>query len=562
VDALLELLIQADLVERAEAQKAAEVARTQGRSAPEIMVEQGLADERALYQRVAAHLRVELACAEQLFDAVEPRLAASVPRRYQDRKRVIPISRRDGALRVASCNPEVRLLDLAGALDATRAELVLLTPTDFKRLRWALDLGQLAGGLPGVLRSEQPELLSHDVRVESQHVGLLEAMLIDAVGERASDLHLERYGARVRVRLRVDGDLHDVAHYRIRPEDLQGVINVIKVRSGLDIAERRRPQGGRFSTRVAGRDFDLRVQVTPTLHGEAVAIRLLPQDRERFSIEGLGFSPALEREYRRVLRSPAGLLLVVGPTGSGKSTTLYAGLQLLAADSARKVVAIEDPIELAVEGVHQTQARADLGLSFADAMRTFVRQDPDVIFVGEIRDQETAREALRASQTGHLVLSTLHANDSVDAVQRLFDLGMHPNSISAELHAVLAQRLAKRICDHCREPAEPDPALAAEILSAAERASLRCFRGRGCARCAGRGSHGRVAVGEFLPSSRALRVGIAHHPPLDELRSIAQRNGLQRLRDHALALVRDGIVALEELPRIAALEWLAPAADP
>jgi type IV pilus assembly protein PilB len=209
--------------------------------------------------------------------------------------------------------------------------------------------------------------------------------------------------------------------------------------------------------------------------------------------------------------------------------------------------------------VHQTQARADLGLSFADAMRTFVRQDPDVIFVGEIRDEETAREALRASQTGHLVLSTLHANDSVDAVQRLFDLGMHPNSIAAELHAVLAQRLAKRICAHCREPAEPDAALAAEILSAAERASLRCFRGRGCPRCAGRGSHGRVAIGEFLPSTRALRVGIAHHPPLDELRSIAARNGLRRLRDHALALVREGVVAFEELPRIATPEWLAPA---
>jgi type IV pilus assembly protein PilB len=360
------------------------------------------------------------------------------------------------------------------------------------------------------------------------------------------------------VRVRIDGDLQDVAHYRIQPYDLQGVINVIKVRSDLDIAERRRPQGGRFSTRVAGRDFDLRVQITPTLHGEAAAIRLLPQDRERFSIEGLGFSAPLEREYRRVLRSPAGLLLVVGPTGSGKSTTLYAGLQVLAADTARKVVAIEDPIELSVEGVHQTQARADLGLSFADAMRTFVRQDPDVIFVGEIRDEETAREALRASQTGHLVLSTLHANDSVDAVQRLFDLGMHPNSISAELHAVLAQRLAKRVCSDCREPAQPDPELAAEILSPAERASFRCFRGRGCPRCAGRGSHGRVAIGEFLPSSRALRVGIAHHPPLDELRSTALRCGLRPLREHALELVRAGIVAFEELPRIATLEWLAP----
>ncbi|HXZ86579.1 MAG TPA: ATPase, T2SS/T4P/T4SS family, partial [Myxococcota bacterium] len=244
MDALVELLIQAGLVDRDEACKAAEVARSQGLSVPEVVVEQGLADERALYARLAAHLGVELGSVERLFAAVDPKLAASVPRRYQDRKRVIPLSRRERALRVASCNPEVRLLDLADALDSTRAELVLLTPTDFRRLRWAVDLGQLAGGLPGALRAGPAELLRHDVRVESQHVGLLESMLIDAVGERASDIHLERYGGRVRVRLRIDGDLHDVAHYRIRPDDLQGVINVIKVRSDLDVAERRRPQGG------------------------------------------------------------------------------------------------------------------------------------------------------------------------------------------------------------------------------------------------------------------------------------------------------------------------------
>jgi type IV pilus assembly protein PilB len=293
------------------------------------------------------------------------------------------------------------------------------------------------------------------------------------------------------------------------------------------------------------------------MHGEHAVIRLLPQDTGVLTIEELGLPRPIAAAYERLLDSPAGLVLVVGPTGSGKSTTLYAGLQVLARDRTRKVITVEDPIEYALDGVQQTQVNPAVGFGFAGAMRAFVRQDPDVILVGEIRDGETALEALRASQTGHLVLSTLHCNDTVDAVQRLLDLGMHPNSIASELIAVFSQRLAKRICPHCRVPASPDPARLAEVYGDAPPEGAAFFRGEGCVRCGGLGTHGRIAVVEHLPVGPDMRRAIAHRLPLDELRQVARASGLAPLRSQALALVHAGKITFESLPEMLTPEMLA-----
>lgn len=524
----------------------------------EALVRHGLVDERETWRELARLFELPLVEFEDALARVDAAVVRSVPRPYQDRKRVVPLRRTDGVLQVASCDPEVRVLDLADALGCERAQLLMLTPTDFRRLQWALDLGQL--GAARFVRSHPvrtEDLLEHDVRMEPAHVGLLEAILADAAGDRASDVHLERYGERVRVRLRVDGVLHDVEHYRIDPRQMRGMVNVLKVRAALDIAERRRPQGGRFSARIAGRDFDLRVQTQPSLEGEFAVVRLLPQDPDRFAIDALGFPDVLTARYRRVLESPAGLVLIAGPTGSGKSTTLYAGLQHLAADSTRKVISIEDPVEYAIEGIEQTQVQPAVGFGFAEAMRTFVRQDPDVILIGEIRDPETALEALRAAQTGHVVLSTVHANDSVDAVQRLYDLGMNANSVAGELIAIFAQRLARRICTACRSEVAPDPELLHEVFGDAPPAGLRTFRGTGCERCRGLGYRGRIAVGELLPTSRELRLAIAHHAALDELRDVARATGLHPLRRSALEQVERGEIAFEELRRLLTAEMLS-----
>ena len=362
----------------------------------------------------------------------------------------------------------------------------------------------------------------------------------------------------MRIRLRVDGDLRTFDHIAMSPAELRGVINVIKICANLDISERRLPQGGRYRRRAGGKSFDLRVQTQPCLYAEHVVIRLLPQDSGLITIEDLGLLPEVATQYRRLLFSPAGLVLVVGPTGSGKSTTIYSGLQILARDEKRKVITVEDPIEYAMRGIQQTQVKPHIGFNFAGAMRSFVRQDPDVIIVGEVRDGETALEAIRASQTGHVVLTTLHCNDAVDAVQRLFDLGMHPNSIASELLAVIAQRLARRVCQRCKVEADPDPEIIAELFPDGPPDGFVTYRGKGCARCAGTGTYGRVAVSEFLRANSTIRRSISRQPPVDELRDDALEAGLITMRDSAIRLLRNGVIPLSELPRILPAERMGP----
>jgi type IV pilus assembly protein PilB len=555
-------LVQDGVVDRTTVETVAGHLHRHGLRLGEALVKEAGVEERDVYRALAETHGIEFSSTEQLLTLAIPDLSERVSRKFIDHERVLPVAYRDNAVLVASANPEAPAAQVAAALGVAKARLVLLTPTDWRRLRTAIDLSRLHKAELAEEKAEEAprgDLLSGDGTSQAEMVALFNAMLLDAIGERASDIHLERYGNRVRVRIRVDGDLHDVLHYRLTPDQLTGLVNVVKVRADLDIAERRLPQGGRYSTRAGGHSFDLRVQTQPALHGEHVVIRLLPQDTKILTIEDLGLSPVVAKRYRRLLDSPQGLVLVVGPTGSGKSTTLYAGLQILAADETRKVLTVEDPIEYALENVQQSQAHPELGFGFANAMRAFVREDPDVILVGEIRDGETALEAIRASQTGHLVLSTLHCNDTVDAVQRLVDLGMHRNSIASELRAVIAQRLAKRICKSCRAPdPAPDPELLAEVFPGGNVPSgFQLFKGAGCARCGGRGTHGRIAVAELLPASADLRRAISQSMPVDDLRARAVAAGLVPLRDHALHLVGTGVITLDELPDLLPPEMLA-----
>ncbi len=554
------MLVSAHLTPREDVEEAAASAARKGQHLGEMIVEMALAEERDVYRTLAEQHGLPFAEFNDLLNQVDREVLREVSPRYQESHRLIPIRCEAETLIVATCDPLEEIPEaVASAAKCVRIERRVITPTDYRRLRITFALEDLNDAEQSVpLRDGTPDLLAAETSFGSRPAALFDAMLLEAIAERASDIHLEVFGESVRMRIRVDGDLHDVTGLRLSTAHLLSLINVIKVRAGLDIAERRVPQGGRFTTRTGGHVYDVRVQTQPALHGEHVVLRLLPQDTKLLTISDLGFPLKAARAYRRLLKTPAGLTLVVGPTGSGKSTTLYAGLQVLAEDPTRKVITIEDPIEYAIAGIQQAQVRPELGFDFAHAMRSFVREDPDVILVGEIRDGETALEALRASQTGHLVLSTLHCNDAIDAVQRLIDLGMHPSSIASELAAVFAQRLAKRICDGCRQPAPPDPELLSEVFPHGAPAQFKVYRGKGCPRCNGSGTYGRIAVVEHLPSGPLLRRAIARRSPIDELRATALELGLIPMRDQALAHVTSGVIAFEELRDLLSSERLAP----
>ena len=497
--------------------------------------------------------------AHQVLEQLNPALFMQFSRTFLDHHRVLPIAYHDKQLLLITDSTSIDTLDLEKMNGSGGISIALVSPTDFRRIWSHLDVSSRGENHadPGKIQ-EAPRDEPAEPVINPYLVSVYEAILLEAVSERASDIHLELYDGKVRIRIRVDGDLHDVEHYVLTAKDLVGLVNVIKIRAELNIAEHRLPQGGRALLHCAGDSYDLRVQTQPALHGEHVIIRLLKHTGRAMTMRELGMSGKVAQHYQRLLSNPAGLVLVVGPTGSGKSTTLYAGLQELADDGRRKVITAEDPIEYSINGIQQTRIRPDIGFAFPDAVRSFVRQDPDVILVGEIRDHETAQEAIRASQTGHLVLSTLHCNDAVDALQRLYDLGIHPNSIASELLAVIAQRLAKRICPHCRTEVEADPAILQEVFPDGAPASFRCFEGVGCSECHQRGTKGRVAVIEYMQANSAIRNAISKQQPVAELRWQALDSGLIAMRDSALDLVISGVIPLSELPRILPAERMAP----
>ena len=522
------------------------------------------AEDISVYRALAKRVGVRFEEADKLFPQIDRSLVRQFSRTFLDHYRMIPIAQKGDLLQVASDNPEMKTMSLETMMPGKGVERILVTPTDYRRLWSAINISdkgaraisQAVPSAPAIGQEDFAEEL--DNHISPYLVAVYEAILLDAVSEKASDIHIERYHQRVRVRLRVDGELFDLNHYQLTPAEMAGVINVIKTRAELNIAERRLPQGGRSRLRVGQITYDLRIQTQPSLHGEHVVIRLLPQSGRAMGLDELGLSPRIAAQYRRLLDNPAGLVLIVGPTGSGKSTTLSAGLQELADDGRRKVITVEDPIEYAIDNIQQTRVRTKIGFGFADAMRSFVRQDPDVILVGEIRDSETALEAVRASQTGHLVLSTLHCNDAVDAIQRLYDLGLHRNSIASELLAVIAQRLAKRICTHCREPAQPDEKILQELFPDEVPDNFRCFVGKGCDQCGQRGTRGRVSVVEYMQVNADFRDIISRQPPLGELRWRALDAGLITMRDSAVDLVVQGVIPMSELPRILPAERMAP----
>ena len=382
-------------------------------------------------------------------------------------------------------------------------------------------------------------------------VQIVASMIRAASSKKASDIHIEPQPTEISIRLRVDGILRE--HQRI-PRALQNsVASRIKILSDMDISERRAPQDGRFLVRIAGRRVDLRVSTLPTQYGETVVMRLLDADAPNQDFATLGFPDWIASHLKRMLSLPQGMILVTGPTGSGKSTTLYSSLNFVRKPSIN-IITVEDPVEYAIPGLNQVQVNTKADLTFASCLRSILRQDPNVIMVGEIRDKETAEIALKASQTGHLVLSTLHTNDSISAVTRLLDLGIPPFQIAASLTGVIAQRLIRRLCS-CRTTAPLTQEFTAQLLQAgcASLPPLRYTPG-GCDDCDRTGYKGRIGVYEMLVLDDPIRSAIRDGGRTDTIRALARAGGMRLMHQYALERVREGLTTLEEVQRIVPLE--------
>ena len=425
---------------------------------------------------------------------------------------------------------------------------------------------QVGGGIDAILKDvdvEDVELardrqdeINLDQLVESGEEGpvikLVNLMLVQAIKDRASDIHIEPFEKQLRLRYRVDGVLYDST---APPKGLQSAIaSRIKIMASLDIAERRLPQDGRFRIKVAGRDVDLRVSVLPTVHGEKIVMRVLDKGTLNLNLESLGLPADDLVKFRNAIDAPHGMILMTGPTGSGKTSTLYAVLTQLNTSDVN-IVTVEDPVEYQMLGVNQVQVKPEIGLTFAGGLRSILRQDPDIVMVGEIRDSETADIAVKAALTGHLVLSTLHTNDAPGAIARLVDMGIEPFLVSSSLLMVCAQRLLRKVCPHCKEAFKVPPDVTTRLgMTAEELSGNTYFRGRGCSRCKDTGFLGRMAILEVLSMTNALRELILHDTSAKALKDLALKEGLKTLRMAGLEKAKAGLTSLDEVLRVSGAE--------
>jgi general secretion pathway protein E len=477
---------------------------------------------------------------------------------YLEQWGILPLEVQGDTLRVAVVGdtaPEI-LDDLRDSYHA-RLELVPVTPEELAegiRRRFAAgestvelvrDLDE-ALGADGGDGSDAPMADARDLANQPPVIRFVNLLIREAHDARASDIHLEATRAGLRARFRVDGVLVDVAS---PPRALhQAVISRVKLIADLDIAERRAPQDGRIRVRLEERELDLRVSTVPTLYGESVVLRLLDRGGRPVALDELGMTRETLEQFRQLAARPTGMLLATGPTGSGKTTTLYAALALRNPES-EKIITVEDPVEYHLEGVTQVPVNVKAGMTFGSALRSILRQDPNVLMVGEMRDVETAGIAIQAAMTGHLVFSTLHTNDAASAVTRLADLAVPLYEIAATVEGILAQRLVRKICPDCRTRYQPDPQAVA-LLAEQPVGKVTLERGKGCAACRETGYRGRTGIFELLTMTETLKDAIAQQQPLSALRELARKEGMRTLRVDGWAKAQAGMTTVEEVLRV------------
>jgi type IV pilus assembly protein PilB len=486
-----------------------------------------------------------------------------IPRDLAKAHKLVPIARLDKKLFVAMADP-TNVLAVDDLKRRVQMEIIPMITTE-RAVSEALSGVHSGQNMSDVLKQVADEAAG-DVEVQKQGredidldrlatdsedapvIKIVNLILAQAIKEKASDIHLEPFQKTLRLRYRIDGEL---VKAESPPKALQlAITSRIKILAGLNIAERRVPQDGRFRIKVMGKEIDLRISILPTSHGEKVVIRILDKSALAGSIETMGMDEETVRRFRKAIDAPHGMILVTGPTGSGKTTTLYSVLQELNSPNYN-IVTVEDPIEYELMGVNQVAARPDIGLDFASALRSILRQDPDIVMVGEIRDNETADIAVKAALTGHQVLSTLHTNDAAGAIARLDDMGIEPFLIASSVIMACAQRLIRRVCVNCREEFAPEPEMF-ERLGMEPTEGAVFYQGVGCERCKNRGYSGRAAIIEALPVSEAIRRLIIKRASAAVIKNQAITEGMKTLRMVGIDKALEGVTTLEEVWRVTA----------
>lgn len=518
-----------------------------------MLVRLGLVSERDMAEAMAEVLGLELAEVESF--PAEPVASETLSLRFLKDSKVLPLREDEDRLEVAFADPTDRFVVDVVALAAgkpllQRVALPSEIDTALERLHEpkAQDKGDDLNADLGEVSEDDIEHLK-DLASEAPVIRLVNQLIQKAVESRASDIHIEPFAEELKVRYRVDGILHEVPSPPVR--STAAIISRIKIMSKLNIAERRLPQDGRIPLRVQGKELDLRVSTVPTMFGESVVMRLLDKESVRFDLDALGFDGGPRARLDQIMEIPYGILLVTGPTGSGKSTTLYTVLSRLNTQE-RKIITVEDPVEYQIPGINQIQVKPAIGMTFSGALRSIVRQDPDIIMVGEMRDLETARIAVQSALTGHLVLSTLHTNDAASGVTRLLDMGVEEYLLTSTINGILAQRLVRRLCPFCRERYEPLSEVAAKVRkSLPDLDAIQLYRAVGCERCNNTGYRGRLVITEVLRMTDAIRRAVLEHATATVILRLAIEEGMATMYQDGLRKCLDGRTTLEEVLRVA-----------
>jgi type IV pilus assembly protein PilB len=553
-----QLLLKAEIITEEQLKQAQGEQKMRGSNLSSILIDMGFLSEADLLAFL--HKRYGLPSINLADLELDPKLVGLVGEEFMQKNQVVPVRRSGSTLYLAMVDPfNVSVIDDIKFRTGYHVEALVASETDIKTtIDKHLNPTASIDGALADFEDEGMEVVKQDETFdigelektadEAPVVKLVNLILADAISKGASDIHVEPYEKFMRVRERIDGVLYEVMRPPIQMKN--AIISRLKIMSQLDIAERRLPQGGRFLIRMQNREMDFRVSIIPTLFGEKVVMRLLDKTKLQLDLTKLGFEPDTLELFRESIYRPYGMILVTGPTGSGKTTTLYSVLSELNKVS-ENICTAEDPIEFNLPGVNQVQMHEAIGLNFAASLREFLRQDPDIILVGEIRDLETAEIAVKAALTGHLVLSTLHTNDAPSTIGRLLDMGVEPFLVSSSLIVTVAQRLVRCICPDCKEPVDVSPDALAELgVPEEEVHDFTCYKGKGCNKCSNIGYRGRLSLYEVMPTTEEIQELTLRRAAANEIKRAAIQSGMKTLRMSGIVKIKQGVTTIEEVLRV------------